>query len=511
MKDFKESVILFVEDDIEIANELQEILQMRYPVVVSAYNGKEGLSALEIHKPNLVITDIQMPVMDGLEMIEAIRKDHPKLPIIITSAYSDTQYLMRAIEMGVDHYVTKPVNPRKLIEEIDKVLQEQAKEQQLQEQSRMISQMMDLSPNPIFSIQDGKVDFANTAFLRLMRAKELQDLRPNFIERFICQIHPKERFTSIELWEKHVFENSSSTHNIQIRNDGDFNESNTYKLDSLHSSALSRSIFSLTDVTDLENARKLMAQKVQITQEELERQKKILEIQSRLAQMGEMIGAIAHQWKQPLTILGMTLDVMSDDIEEIAPGKDAHLQEQIAMLQDNLQYMNTTIRDFKDFFSPTKIPKIFTLKDCIGSIITMIGRQYKQNSITIEILGDVEIPILGYPNEFKQALINLINNAKDAFIERDIKERKITILSKASPKEEQIHISIEDSAGGILEDALPHIFEPYFTTKGDKGTGIGLQLAKMIIEESMQGSITVYNGKLGACFEIVLPIKKDNL
>lgn len=509
MKDFKETTILYIEDDEDILCELYEILKMRYPIVITATNGKEGLDAIKSCNPHVVITDVQMPVMNGLEMIEVIREEYPKLPVVVTSAFSDSEYLMRAIELGVEHYIIKPINHKKLIKKIDKILLMQKQQYEVEEQNIMLQQMIELSKNPVFSIQNGDVNFANLAFLHLMGVDNIENLPKNIIEHFKSFDHLSESFVAPALFEEYILERGGSSHKVQILNSSSKGSQRVFSVDTIQSSLLSRTIFTLTDITELENARSQMVQKVEATQKELERHKRMLEIQSRMAQMGEMIEAIIHQWKQPISAMFMVVDAFEDDIEYRNLEDSERYLEYLESMDKSLKYMNTTIDDFRNFFSSNKIASRFTIKDSVDTILKMVGKKYQHNDITIESLGDMEVEIIGYPNEFKQVIINILSNSQDAFIERDIKNRKIEISAKHKLEERVIEITIEDSAGGIPENVLPRLFEPFFTTKGEKGTGIGLHIVKTIIEESMQGSIDVYNVEKGACFVITLPLEES--
>jgi signal transduction histidine kinase len=231
--------------------------------------------------------------------------------------------------------------------------------------------------------------------------------------------------------------------------------------------------------------------------------------QSRLASMGEMIGNIAHQWRQPLATLNVTLS--SIDLKNQLGDIDSEfLSNELNDAKSVITYMNQTINDFRNFFKPYKNKDIFSIKESIASSINFIEASFK--SLNIDIVNNVskenDVEINGYKSELSQAILNLLNNAKDIIVQREVKVKKVVIdLEK---DDEYIYLSIKDSGGGIEDDIIYKIFEPYFTTKHkSQGTGIGLYMTKQIIETNMDGEISVKNDEkdfIGAKFILKIPI-----
>lgn len=174
-----------------------------------------------------------------------------------------------------------------------------------------------------------------------------------------------------------------------------------------------------------------------------------------------------------------------------------------------IDYMSKTIEDFRNYYKPEKQKEEFIVQESINSAMFIIGSSLKNANIKVGISGLKEdIKIISFKNEFSQALLNIITNAKDTLVERKIKNPKITI--EIIKKENFIIISINDNANGIKKEFLNKVFEPYFTTKHkSQGTGIGLYMSKMIIENNMNGNISVENNSLGAKFIIKFGIKKE--
>ena len=243
--------------------------------------------------------------------------------------------------------------------------------------------------------------------------------------------------------------------------------------------------------------------KVQKTLTELSEKERIILRNSQLAEMGNMIGVIAHQLKQPLN----AINIMSYGIKDAYSYNelsDEYLTETTRCINSQVQHMSATIDDFRDFFNPNKKKKLFNAAQAVEKTLELLLPQLTKNAITIERKLDREIEILGYESEFQQVLINLIHNAKDAFIEKGITGGCIRISCAFDPQKDFPVIGIEDNAGGIPDSIKEKIFDFYFTTKNDEGTGIGLYLVRKIIEESFNGNVTVQNTGEGARFTLCL-------
>ena len=244
-------------------------------------------------------------------------------------------------------------------------------------------------------------------------------------------------------------------------------------------------------------------------QEELNKNRQnqlMLMQQSRFAQMGEMISMIAHQWRQPLNSLSVIIQTMVvryrleklDNVMMSEFEKDTRTQ---------ISQMSQTIEDFSNFFKPNREKKYFYISTQVNHSLKLLYPLLHKFEIDIEfdIVDDYEI--YGYPNELGQSIINIITNAKDTLIERKIENKKIEIALKI--ENNNIILSICDNAKGIDSEIIDKIFDPYFSTKTEKtGTGLGLYMSKMIIQEQMNGVLRVKNSDNGACFEILFIYQK---
>jgi len=233
-----------------------------------------------------------------------------------------------------------------------------------------------------------------------------------------------------------------------------------------------------------------------------EEEKEMLQQQAKMAAMGEMIGNIAHQWRQPLNALS-ALNVGLGMKYKRGRLNDEEMQKFKEKSNKIIQNMSNTIDDFKNFFKPDKVKKAFRLNSAINGSLRFVSDSYKQHNITIERSLQVDITLNSYKNELMQVLLNILNNSKDAFIENNISTPKVSITTKEDAY--KLMISIQDNAGGVKEEILNKIYDPYFTTKfKSHGTGIGLYMSKMIIEESMGGSMLSKNKNDGLLTTIIL-------
>ncbi len=231
-------------------------------------------------------------------------------------------------------------------------------------------------------------------------------------------------------------------------------------------------------------------------------QERMLIQQSRLAAMGEMIGNIAHQWRQPLNALGLLLANIKDayEFDELDDQAIDHSVKTGRML---IQKMSTTIDDFRNFFRPNKEKVAFSLKKPLTDTLDILSASLRNHNIQVEIDAPEDLIADGFPNEYSQVLLNILNNAKDALISNAVTQGRITV--RITREGALAKLSVRDNAGGIPAAILPKIFDPYFTTK-EKGTGIGLYMSKMIIEDNMNGRIEAHNVDDGAEFSIVCPL-----
>jgi len=250
--------------------------------------------------------------------------------------------------------------------------------------------------------------------------------------------------------------------------------------------------------TRIKELNKDLRVKVDKAIEETQRKEQLLQHQSRLAQMGEMISMIAHQWRQPLAAISATSSAMSMKAQ-LGKIDATDIVDLSCKISEYSQHLSTTIDDFREFFRPDKDIDETTYVELIDSILSIIENSILSHGITIEKSLLSTERFYTYTGEVKQVILNLMKNAEDALLENGVENPKITIETNGNM------LIIRDNAGGVPEDILDKIFDPYFSTKTKKdGTGLGLYMSKTIIEEHCNGELSVTNDKHGAVFKIVL-------
>jgi PAS domain S-box-containing protein len=235
--------------------------------------------------------------------------------------------------------------------------------------------------------------------------------------------------------------------------------------------------------------------------EELRDKDQLLIQQSRLAAMGEMINNIAHQWRQPLNSIALIIQELPIMYKK-GEFNEEYLNAMIDKAKNHVFNMSRTIEDFKSFFEPNREKLEFRVRDAVAKTLALVKGSFDVLHIEVEVDEVGDMVIYGYANELSQVLVNIFLNSRDAFL--DQKEEKSKIIKiRIFSRGDKIMITIADNAGGISEDVIDKIFEPYFTTKGPgKGTGIGLFMAKTIIERHMNGRLSAQNIKGGVEFII---------
>lgn len=376
----KVNSILYVEDEKFIQEELGEIIETFCETLYTADDGVQGIKYYDTYKPDIIITDIRMPIMDGIEMCKQIKKKNQDIPIVFTTAFSDVDYFQEAIELQVEGYLLKPI--------------------------------------------------------------------------------------SLELLEKKLLK---------------------------------------------------IIENIELKKELFEKEQMLLQ-SSKLASMGEMLANIAHQWRQPLSAISTTATGMKL-LKETDNLPDEQFYKNCDIINDSTQYLSKTIEDFRSFFSPKNSLEVFNLHKYLNKCVDLVSASFDNNMIKTIKQIDEKINSYGDPNQLLQALINILNNSKDALKEASgIYQKLVFIITVKEDTENHIIITIKDNAGGIPEKVLPRIFEPYFTTKDSQsGTGLGLYISHTIITKNLQGTIKAENEVFehegqsykGAKFTITLPLSNS--
>jgi YesN/AraC family two-component response regulator len=379
--------VLYVEDQLDIQEEFVEILELYVDEINTASNGQEGLDQYQKSLPDIIITDIQMPLMSGLEMVKKIRQRDQEIPIIITSAFEDSEYLLEAIGLGVEHYLLKPVVLNKL-----------------QDQLELIKK-------------------------RIMQKRELE----------AYQLYLEDRI------EEEV--------------------------------ALG------------------------------EAKEALLIEQNKSSEVGQMVSVIAHQWKQPLHYLNLLIEDLGMEYE-YQPLSKEYIQDFIQKGTDRVKFLSETMDNFLSFYKSETKAKSFSISKVAQEISLFLDMSFKSLGIHIEIIVKDDFSLHGIENEFQQVILNLVNNAKEAFDGQKRGDAKISV--EISTEKNKGVAVVQDNAGGIPSTEIGNIFHMDYTTK-EGGNGIGLYLVKKIVEERFNGSVEVSNTEEGARFVLRFELNEEEV
>ncbi len=502
-------------------------------------NGEAYLKALKQRYSDgkrvpISILDMRLPKMHGLEIAKEARKIDSDMTIVIVTAYSDysVKELMEELADRV-YYMRKPFKIDELyalvhsnLKEWNEVAQEKALHKELS---------IDMTQDGFWSWNPTNDDIYFSPRWKEMIGYEDKELKDDF-EEWFSRVHPDDqeqvqkdvqahfkKETDFYVNEHRLLCKDGSYKWILARGKALFNEKNEpYKMSGFHTDVTERKkleveLFGLSESLSQKLKHEISEQaKLNNTNAELEKQlqdeirirrekEEMLLRQTRQAAMGEMISMIAHQWRQPLTIIGMiaenvSLDVQFDTLDT------AQLQESLKHISDQVKYLSQTIDDFRQFFLPNKEKNNVLLRDCVEGALQIIGKSLISHNI--EILTDYEdtTKMDLYKNELIQVFINFLKNSQDAFEENGVEKPKIKMQTKEY--ETYVELSVEDNAGGIPLEVQKKMFDPYFTTKSKKnGTGLGLYMSKSIIEDHSCGTIKVSDTEDGVIFTLAFPKK----
>ena len=387
----------------------------------------------------------------------------------------------------------------KEIREANKTLDDKvnSRTKELEDEKEYIRTILDVNPSIILVTNNMQIVNANKQFFNLFDCNNIEEFKKevqcigDYFVGFDKKAFPEDGMISGKIWSDYLVESSQLTHYVTIEYKGTIHD---YIISGAKLNGHGDTLITLHNIT-----------------EQLRKDKLLFE-QSKLASMGEMIGNIAHQWRQPLSIISTSATGMQIQ-KEYGILDDEKLHSGCETINENAQYLSKTIDDFRNFIRGDREKKEFNLKEDIQSFLQLVESTTKAFHIKVILELEDNVMIHGYPNELIQCFMNIFNNSKD--ILKDIDEHDRYIFIKTYRENSQIIIKIKDNAGGIPAEVLPKIFEPYFTTKHQsQGTGLGLHMTYNLITDGMKGTIIAHNvkyiyedkGYTGAEFVITLPL-----
>ncbi|MBN2896188.1 MAG: HAMP domain-containing histidine kinase [Campylobacterales bacterium] len=260
-------------------------------------------------------------------------------------------------------------------------------------------------------------------------------------------------------------------------------------------------------VEQIQELNEQLEERVQTSVRLMREQEKMLIGQSKLATMGEMMSMIAHQWRQPITTIGMVANNLIFDLQMSEMRSDDMIKE-LEVIDAQVHHLAKTIDDFRNFFRPDKEKESFTLQEVIDDTLKILLRSFDNNGIAIMIEGNGGYTLRSYKNEMIQVLLNLFGNAKDALLEAKSPNPCVTV--RFDEDEERIIIAVCDNGPGVDEGIADRIFEPYFSTKSEQnGTGLGLYMSNAIVQKHIGGTLDFINTYPGVCFRVLIDKKSS--
>jgi len=431
--------------------------------IIEAANGQEGLEMAQANRPDLIISDALMPRMDGFQFLRLIKMDETlkSIPFVFYSAvYTGYKEEELALSLGAESFIVKPKEPEELWDCIVGVMEKLARGKE----ANLRTELMEEEKNFL-----KKYDEIVTAKLE-EKVRELEEALG--------------RLTEAEGALK------KSNEELELRV-----AERTGELEMSRAALAAQNEELQKTYQDLqtETAERLQAMN------ELREKDQLLIQQCRMAAMGEMLGNIAHHWRQPLNVVGLKLQELTLDRNISKELLEANVAEAMKILYG----LSKTIDDFRVLSAPDKEKCWFEVGQVVAQAVSFLEEGFKEQHIAIEAASSGYLQVNGYPKEFGQVILNLLMNARDTFWERGTGNALITVRSWS--ENGRIVVTVTDNAGGIEEEIIEKIFDPFFTTKDQgKGTGVGLFISKRIIETKMAGRLTARNVAGGAEFRIEL-------
>lgn len=486
--------ILIVEDEYEIKTVLEKMLKRRVERVFSAFNGLEALDIYCTSKIDLIITDVDMPKMNGIELISEIRKNDKDIPIILLTGLKDLNILVQAVNLHVDLFLQKPVSIERLVDKIEEITKVKALENELKNKNQELNTIILEADTGIATMDfDGNFIEVNRAYAHML-GYEIEEMKLLNCKT-LGMSNDANSANALEIVRKegHI----SKFQKICRKKDGD---SLHVEMSLTKLPLKEQCIVVINSVEDKLLLKKLNESLQMIINNQfdtLSYQEKILIHQSKLAAMGEMLDVIAHQWKQPLSVMKMYVEMLKYGYQDGLMNEE-FINSYVDKFNNQINHAIHTLDEFRLFFRPNTDEKEFSMAEVIKSTLLLVKDEFIKNTVEFHLDIDVEANIIGNANEFKHIILNIINNAKDAFIENNIQSR--TILIKIDKTTEYIALEISDNAGGIPESIIDDIFKQNVTTKAEgKGTGVGLYISSQIAEK-VGGKLSVSNIENGAKF-----------
>jgi PAS domain S-box-containing protein len=496
-----EKVLLIQKDELE-REYLENLLTLRGYDLTIASSGNQGWKEIDkIDDLSLLLVDINITGIECIDIINKAKKKYSAdMPIVSFASEYDPLTLQQLISSGLSYFFKLPISVEEfnlktdlLVDNFRQKREVQKKQTQLEANLQSFKALANATIEALIMFEDNICVDVNEEAIKMFGYES----KENFLGTHILQIVPD----TILHFDRDELLKNDTDHEFEIemkkRNDTIFPTQIKERNIVLNNRNLK--VIAVLDLT------------------EIKRKENMLNHQSKMAALGEMMGNIAHQWRQPLTAIsiaasGIKLNYEIDMVEE------EELFEQLDGIIDSTDFLSNTINDFQNFLKTNKAKEFFKLSNSVKKVLKLVEGNLKKEKINIIEQYEDEFKVYGVPNEMVQSLLNIVNNAKDAYMQKNDTKVILIEIKKLENSSDKIVLRIHDGAGGIPENVLPKIFEPYFTTKHQsQGTGLGLYMTHQMVQDHMQGELKVENkeftidGKsyFGAEFKIILPFKNN--
>ena len=491
--------ILVVDDSRFMRNQLRILLSKRKFNVYDAINGKEALAIIKKHKIDGAIIDLEMPVMDGNKLLTTIKRNKANLliPVMVVSGTADPDKIAKVIKNGASDFIRKPYASEELLLKIDKMMNELKQYRTIEMQRNQFTMYNNaIDSSTIFLKLDTKFQctYTNKTFDTLFQLS----LGENF-DHYIDNSY----MTEIANIKEHIENQQSLQTILKLESIDDIYLQLTFTPILNNHNILEEIVVIGFNISLMQKKKNQLIKLIKLESEKNWKQNQMLIQQSKMASMGEMIENIGHQWRQPLNSLSalfsrILISYKKGSLNESVVSNSTKQASRIIL------QMSETINDFRDFFRVDKEFVECKVSEVIDKALNIIEPTIRTKNIILNIYSKHDTIFSCLKNELAQVLVNILANAIDAITLNHIERGEISI--SIEDQNGDVVIAIDDNAGGLPETLIDKIFEPYFTTKESSGgTGIGLYMSKIIVEQHMKGKLEVENGLLGASFKIIIP------
>ena len=514
------SILLIEDDDLLREYMLRFFRKYGFKNLYSAVDGKDGLAQYNKNLPDIIISDYAMPKLNGLDMSKKLKKENPELPIILVTAINDNKVLVDAINMGIDGFLFKPLEPTKTDHIIEKISKRILLDKNLKKKQRLLSEYkaaIDVSSTVSKTDTDGIITYVNDAFCEMSgySKDELIGVSHNIIKHSDTTVE-----TYIDMWK--TISNKKIWHGTMknLNKDGSAYYATSVIVPILNEKdEIVEYIALRQDITNLFNQQELLKKKVdkevhKNLQLHKQREEENL-LEAKFSTIGKMSAGITHEINTPLTYVRGNLELMTQDINSLDDNvkQKEYLQEDVATIFDGVNRIAYIVESMREMASQTK--EFPEQKNVYSALITALTLAYNKAKFISKIFVQDELFQLGadknkhtflaeiQSQRIEQVLIIIVNNALDALKRiEDFEDRLIKI--SIDEEDKNIVITIKDNGGGIDPKILPKIFDPFQSDKEEGGMGIGLNVAKRIIDDH-NGKIIPFNHENGAQFKVYIP------